>query len=272
MVRIVDKIIDPVLVHDSKEKCDIDIIMPTYKDRKMSAMAAQSFFKFEKDLKIKLIFVDNSGKQYPFDLGKNQSRVVLISVPDRDFKVSGQSGKMSHSNAYALEIGRLFSHSKYTFVCHNDVLAYHKNWLSYLHGKMNKFKLAAFLRDNSRIKAAHVSGFLYNKEFFEKNKVSFWPADNPERDVGDTFSYYLDKQKMPYFVCPCSHNSPSLLKKIHQKYKELRTITADKCLDDDGNVLYIHTGRGTVKMLGRYKKPKRTNYKEWIKFAKRVIE
>ncbi len=218
-----------------------------------------------------MIFVDNSGGTTPIDVGNYQDRTTLISVPNVRFSVSKNSGAMSHSNAYALEVGRKFCTAPFVFVCHNDVLAYRDGWLSYLHNKMDQYKLAAFLRDNIRIRAAHVSGFMYDRKFFDEHEASFWPKDKPERDVGDDFSYCLQKKDLPYFVCPCSHNKPKLLKSIHKAYPELKAITADKCLDDQGQVIYLHTGRGTVKMLGRYRKSNRTTYKEWRKFSSRFL-
>jgi len=219
---------------------------------------------------MRIIFVDNSGNNQPF-VGLDGYPYMLISVPDIVFRLTEGAGKMSHSNAYALEVGRTFCKTPYVFVCHNDVLAYKRGWLSYLHSKMLKYRLAAFLRDNIRIRAAHVSGFMYDRSFFDSAGTTFWPRKKPERDVGDDFSYHLQLNKKPYFVCPCSHNDPNLLKDIHKQSGKLSVITADKCVDDEGNVIYLHTGRGTVKMLGSYSKPNRTTYEQWIKFARRIV-
>lgn len=269
MVNIMGKKIDLLVVQHCEEECDVDIIMPSFKERRMAVLGARSFFKFEKNLKLKVIFVDHSGKKDPFDVGND--RITTLIIPDKKFRVSKNSGEMSHNNAYSLEVGRKFCTAPFVFVCHNDVLAYREGWLSYLNEKMSKYRLAAFLRDNTRIKAAHVSGFMYDRKFFDKTSASFWPQDRPERDVGDDFTYYLQKRGKPYFICPCSHNFPSLLKKIHKRDKKLADITADKCLDDQGNVIYLHTGRGTVKMMGSYKKKNRTSYKGWINFAKGIL-
>ncbi len=46
---------------------------------------------------------------------------------------------------------------------------------------------------------------------------------------------------------------------------------ADKCIDDKGDVVYLHMGRGTVKMIGSYRKSNRTTHQEWLKFAKRIV-
>lgn len=253
------------VIQQCNDLCDVDIIMPSFQDRRMSTLAARSFFKFEKKLKIKVIFVDPSNSTEKFDL----DNVTLLSVKNTKSTTAKSAGYMSHSNAFSLEVGRQYVTSKYVFVCHNDVLAYTENWLSYLYDKMTQYRLVGFVGDNSRIKAVHVSGFMYDVDFFKD--VTFWPKDNPERDVGDDFTYYLQKKKLPYFICPCSHNDPSLLKPIHAKYKELKKITGDKCLDDKGNVLYIHTGRGTVKMIGNYKKENKTTFKEWVKFAEKIL-
>jgi len=270
-MEILGKKIEAKFVHKSNVKnSDVDILMPAFKERTMSQLAARSFFHFEKNLKLRLFFIDPSGKQKPFDAGPYQEHTSFISIPNEHFSVSKKSGKMSHSNAYCLEVGRQFCTAPYVFVCHNDVLAYREDWLSYLVDKMSAYKLAAFLRDNVRIKAAHVSGFLYTRDYFDK--AVFWPQDFPEQDVGDNFSYYLQRKNEPYFVCPCSHNNPKLLKKIHRRNPELKQITGDKCLDEKGNVIYIHTGRGTVKMLGHYKKANKTSYNKWNSFLQGIIK
>ena len=274
VVKIQDKSIELEIIQDidSSYEPDVDIIMPSYQDRSMANIAARSFFHFEKKLNIRIIFVDPSGDNTKFDTGDYNNKITSISAPDIKFNFTDECGKMSHSNAYALEIGALFCKSPYVFVCHNDVLAYSENWLSYLHSKMNNYKLAAFLKDNIRIGAAHVSGFMYDRTFYQNKNVHFWPKQKPLMDVGDEFSYYLQQQNMKYFVCPCSHNDPSLLKSICKKNPELCDISGDKCLDENGKVVYIHIGRGTVKMMGHYKKKNKTNYKEWIKFTKRHID
>lgn len=269
-MKIKKKEIKINFIQKCDEDCDVDIIMPSFNDRKMSIFAAKSFFKFEKNLKIKVIFIDPYDNKDKFDIGKG-SLVTAVSVSNEKFFASFSSGEMSHSNAYALEVGRRLCTAPYIFVCHNDVLAYRKNWLSFLRSKMDRYRQAAFIKDNTRVCAAHVSGFMYDRKFFDNVGVEFWPRDKPERDVGDDFSYYLQRKKKPFFVCRCSHNDASLLKNIHKRYPELKKITADKCLDDEGNVIYMHTGRGTVKMLGHYTKKNRTTYKEWLKFSESVV-
>jgi len=269
-MEILGRDIPVSILRDDNSKCDVDIIMPSYKERKMAVLAAKSFSKFEDKLTMRFIFVDNSGEKKRFE-GLDNIPYMSISIPDEIFNLTKGAGKMSHSNAYALEVGRNYCKAPHVLVCHNDVLAYKKNWLSYLHSKMSDYMLAGFLRDNIRINAAHVSGFMYDRKFFDDAGVTFWPRKKPERDVGDDFSYYLQKRNMKYFVCPCSHNDESLLKEIHKKYGKLRSITADKCLDDSGDVVYLHTGRGTVKMIGSYSKKGKTTYKQWIKFAERIV-
>ena len=66
-------------------------------------------------------------------------------------------------------------------------------------------------------------------------------------------------------------NLQDILKSIHKKHGKLRTVFADKCIDNKGYVIYLHMGRGTVKMIGTYKKPNRTTHKQWIKFAKKIV-
>lgn len=268
-IKIHNKTINAVVLQNSDVDADVDIIMPAYKDRAMANCAAKTFFHFEKNLKMRIIFVDNSGSQKPFESFDN--RVTSVSIPDEVFNFTDDCGKMSHSNAYALEVGKSFCKAPYIFVCHNDVIAFKENWLTYLHNKMKDYKLAAFLRDNIRINAAHVSGFMFDRKFFENKNVGFWPASKPTRDVGDEYSYYMQQNNLPYFVCPCTHNDPSLDKQVFKNNPVLNGISGDKCLDDKGNVLYIHVGRGTVKMLGHYNKKNKTSYKEWIKFAERYL-
>ena len=268
-MKILGKNIPCSALHNDEVDADVDIIIPSYDDRQMSYYAALSFFRFEKDLKMRVVFVDASSRKD--DFSQLDIPYTLVSVPDNKFQFTKGAGKMSHSNAYSLEVGRQYCKAPYVFVCHNDVLAYKDGWLSYLHSKMSEYRLAAFLRDNIRIKAAHVSGFMYDRKFFDDAEVGFWPQRKPERDVGDDFSHHLQKLGKPFFVCPCSHNKESLLKSIHKRYGKLRSITADKCIDDKGDVVYLHMGRGTVKMIGSYRKSNRTTHQEWLKFAKRIV-
>src|SRR3990167_9070592 len=80
---------------------DVDIIMPSFKERKMAYYAVLSFLKFEHNLKIRIMLVDPSGKDKGF--GISDERVGSVFFKDPGIRTSKTFGAMSNSNACALE-------------------------------------------------------------------------------------------------------------------------------------------------------------------------
>jgi len=51
---------------------------------------------------------------------------------------------------------------------------------------------------------------------------------------------------------------------LDDKWKALHHIP--RCIDDDGDVMFLHLARGIAKTSGTYSKPNRLGVKDWVKF------
>jgi hypothetical protein len=219
----------------------VDILMPTaglgnHLLHISSINAIESINKMETSLHLTFYAIFTDGQTdiaYPSYVRKIVYNTNLVHSPITF---------ASHINAEALEIGRIVSKSEYIFVAHNDVLAYRKDFMSYLMSKLDEgHDLAGLGKDNIRINAIHVSGFLFKRSNF--SSCPFLPDRFPEIDVGDQFT---ESATNP-FCTRNSINDRSLLPQIHEKYPEVKNIPGDKAIDEDGNLLYIHMGRGSTK-------------------------
>jgi hypothetical protein len=163
------------------------------------------------------------------------------------------------------------------FTCHNDVLAYRKGWLTYLMSKLSESVIgASFGKDNSRINAMHISGCLVDLDIYNFDSRNWYPSWNSEKemiwDVGDHYTKFLRDKNLSYYVCQNTHNDPSVLDKIDDKLIKKHNIHADIAISDEGEVLFLHLGRGITKFAGIYNKPGRTTYRQWVNFGNELLE
>jgi len=239
---------------------------------RMTLNALHSFRKFN-DVPTDYVVVDNFSEQWVLDdlvreAGSFASIVSNYGQP--------QSIKLGHwdslLNAIGVDIGSRFVRTDLGFVCHNDVLACRRGWLRHLESKITpSVRGAAFLKDNGRINAMHVSGYMYDAALYNRDVADWYPVRGGW-DVGDHYTQFLRDMGVDYHVCPCTHNDPTIVPKSDPTTAWSRPIRSDRCLDDDGNVVYMHMGRGSLKSLGGYSQPGKTTHEEWVDFGRWIIQ
>tara|TARA_R110001583_G_scaffold60881_1_gene180498 strand:+ start:44 stop:883 length:840 start_codon:yes stop_codon:yes gene_type:complete len=251
------------------DKNAISIALVSHLSPDMTINAINSFKKYS-DIPIEIFVVDNFSDDETVKKLKEIDDINLI-LNKGDFRSILNGHKDSVLNGVGVDIASRFIESKYMFVCHNDVMAYKKGWLNYLVSKLDdKTRGAAFCKDNGRILAMHVSGYLLDLDLYKKLGPNWYPAwENGSMylDVGDHYTQALRDANYDYFICPNTHNNPELLSGLNDVLIEKHDIFADKALSDSGEILYLHLGRGILKSAGRYSKPGRTNYDTWVKFG-----
>ena len=253
----------------------ISIAMVTHLSPEMTKNAIASFRKYSK-LPIEIYLVDNFSHEDVVDELKKIEDINLI-LNRGEFKSILNGYPDSVLNGVGVDIAARFVKTKYMFVCHNDVLAYREGWLEYLVSKMSeKVKGAAFLKDNSRINAMHVSGYMIDMDIYTQENRNWYPSfdkdNNMMWDVGDHCTKFLRDGDYEMFVCPNTHNDPALLEGLSDSLIDEYEIFADKAIDDNGKIIYLHLGRGITKFAGTYNKPGRTGYQRWIEFGHQVIK
>lgn len=161
----------------------------------------------------------------------------------------------SYANAIGLELAAHFVHPEtlYFMTLHQDTAPCRKGWLSYLLSKFDDQTRAVGVReDKSRIKEGilHVLGYIVDFQLFKNLNLSFYP-DLPEFDIGDKVIYELQQHGYQYFYAPNTLWDESLIDKIANG-EHFKKISVDRSLDENGNVFFLHLGRGVLKSQEKY--------------------
>ncbi|HTY22481.1 MAG TPA: hypothetical protein VMC85_05090 [Desulfomonilaceae bacterium] len=174
----------------------------------------------------------------------------------------------SYANAIALELGVRLVHpdSRYLMSMHMDALPCRAGWLSYLRSKVKGRVAAAGVRmDRTRTPdgVLHVLGYMVDFQLFKKLALNFLP-DLPNLDVGDRVTLALRDAGYEVFACHNTLWEPHLAANIPAS-SPLSQFHIDRSFDDDGDVIFLHLGRGVRKSLGVHRKG--TTADEWIKMV-----
>ncbi len=181
---------------------------------------------------------------------------------------SGQSRWGSYANAIALELAvRLIApQSRYLMSLHMDTMPSRPGWLTYLKSKMDDRVAAAGVRmEVARVPEGvlHVLGHLLCFQLFRQLNLSFLP-ELPQYDVGDRLTVALREAGYEVFACTNTHRTPRLVETIPAS-SPFRTLDVGRSFDDDGNVIFLHLGRGVSKARHRHRSG--TTAQEWVRFA-----
>ena len=174
----------------------------------------------------------------------------------------------SYANAIGLELAvRLIDQqSAYLMTLHMDTMACRAGWLSFLISKTSGDIAAAGVRmDRNRSPAGvlHVLGCLFRLQLLRALDLDFLPR-LPQYDVGDRVSVGIREAGYRVFACRNTIWEPRLVETIPLG-SSLRNLAVDRAFDDQGNVIFLHLGRGTRKSAGEENKG--VTPEEWIKFA-----
>jgi len=243
---------------------NIDVIIPTFKSKDITLLTLKSFLKFNDYFDFKYIVVENSNDEsYKNDVLSLSDNITWIQNPISEVG--------SFANANALHRGIKESASDYVFVCHNDVLAVHRDWMKFLFDKITKedYCIAGFCKDNVRINAVHVSGILTTRNVIAS--VDLYPTGSGSiLDVGDSLTQYCIDNNFRYFSCRNTHNISKLECELTPPFNRLNNV--DRALSDTNEVLWLHIGRGTPKTHKTYHKSGRLTIDEWIEFGKNILQ
>lgn len=258
-----------ILTHVFNPDARATVIIVNSLTSRMTLNALASFRKFN-DIPTNYVVVDNFSEQWVLDDLVREAGGYATVLSNHGEPKSIKLGHWdSLLNAIGVDIGSRFVSTPLGFVCHNDVLACRRGWLRHLAERFTPTcRGAAFSRDNDRIRAMHVSGYMYDATLYTQ-QVAHWYPQRGVWDVGDHYTQYLRDAGIDHHVCRCTHNSPEL---VPRPSGDPRTgwkmpISSDCSLDDEGNVLYMHMGRGSAKSIGAYSKPGKTTHDEWIDFG-----
>ena len=152
----------------------IDFIIPSFYSEGLTTLAIKSFEKHKGDFDFRYIVVengnDNSYKDNVLALSEN-----VVWVANDCLYSSFDNNMGSYANAEAVEIGLGHVNAELVFICHNDVVAAHPDWMRFLCSKIEEgYSMAGTSIDNHRINAVHLSGVLMKSEIALAKEVDIY--------------------------------------------------------------------------------------------------
>jgi len=247
---------------------NIDFVIPSYHSEELTSLAIKSFEKHKGDFNFRYIVVENAkDESYKENILSLAENVMWIS---NDCQYTALNGNMaSYANAEAVEIGLQHVATDLVFVCHNDVVATHPGWMDFLYTKIQEgHSMAGTGIDNGRINATHISGLLIKSDLAKQ--INLYPVKNEKNemilDVGDNWTKYCRDEGLSIYNCKNTQNGN--IENLPELYT---TFQVARAVDDSGNVIFLHLGRGSIKNLGVYNRPGKTTTAEWSRFINKNI-
>ena len=257
---------------------EVDIIIPTVKSPLLVSIAIRAYERFTPNFKLNYIVVENSNDETHKDFITGLAENVTWIKNGRDFMAEASPADRNHIGSYivasAYERGLEEAKSDLVFFSHNDVSPASDSWLDFLVSKVDSgFTVAGMLRDDWRIYAVHSCSLLTTREYAKS--VSFYPVYEEGKhgsalDVGDKLTLVARRKGLLEFACRNTHNHRAYTEIIEEPFKSLKVV---RSLDDDGNVIFLHLGRGTPKHFGTYSKQGGSALlHEWVSFLKNELK
>jgi hypothetical protein len=186
--------------------------------------------------------------------------------PEEVLASGHQANWGSYANAVGLELAvRLMDPAtRFLMSLHMDALPCRTGWLSYLQSKLNGKVGAAGVRlDRTRTPEGvlHVLGYMVDYQLFQMLHLDFFP-ELPLLDVGDRVTVKLREAGYEVFSCPNTVWEPELALRIPSS-SPFRELHVDRAFDDEGNLIFLHLGRGVRRSLGEHRRG--VTPEEWIR-------
>jgi len=243
----------------------LPVIIPSFHSRDLLLTCLRSFKKFEPSNELQYIIVENSS-----DTSYKDEALAIFGDSRTTWINNATKLDGSEANAEAIDIAvRQLGSSKWVFICHVDVCVTSHSFFPALKEKAQNNELVGTVIDPARINAVHVSGLLCSVRI--ASEINFAPRyENGKQvmDAGDELTEYCNKNAMRFYCFRNTFNTPSFIGTLPEKYAQLHV---DRCLDDNGNVMFMHLGRGIPKTNKTYNKPGRVSLEEWVDFCDREI-
>ena len=243
-------------------KCEISIIIPSFHSYELDSICIRSFEKFKPEWIIaKYIVIENSDDRSYYEKIKSLSNKVLwVNNPT---KLIG-----SEANAEAIQKGLDFVDTEFVFFCHCDVCVTSLKFFDDVMGMMENNYMVGTVLDNTRIKAFHISGIMMRNETILKN-IDYFPKykDSVQYlDVGDSLTQYCRNNNLLHHCYSNTFNGAEYTK--NDRYFK---FNVDRCIGSDGDIIYMHLGRGIPKTRNQYKNQNRIMLPEWKELCEEIL-
>lgn len=179
-----------ILADHTARHADIDVVICSHNQADIVNLIVNNYMKLESDARLHFYLVESSRNPFSFFRlcsGPCITRVQFLSrIPCTEKKEGGRFWA-SNGVALAAHIGLHFATSKYFFLSHADMMAYKKNFLSFLLSKLSEqTPLASFTQ-------RHILPFtgcmLYDRTMFEMNRSSWLPLHENSYQITSVNSF-----------------------------------------------------------------------------------
>jgi len=245
------------------KNCTLSIIIPSFHSYELDSICIRSFEKFKPEwVSMKYIIVENSDdKTYCEAIKALSDNILWINNPT---KLVG-----SEANAEAIQKGIGFVETKFVFFCHCDVCVTSQNFFSDLITEMGNNYMVGTVLDNMRIRAFHISGIMMRNEPILKT-IDYYPKYKNRiqyLDVGDFLTEYCKNNNLPHYCHANTFNGA-----IYDRDDKYCGFNVDKCIGSNGEIIYMHLGRGIPKTRNQYKNNNRVMFPEWREFCLEILK
>ena len=241
----------------------ISTIIPSFRSKDLLEISIQSMEKFcPSNLKLNHIIVENSNDtSYKNDILRLSKNIIWIN---NDTSAIG-----SEANAEAIIVGLKSVADEMVFMFHCDVCVTSDVFFELMikkHEEGNVMVGTLFDKNIDRINAIHISGLLVETKIAKS--VNYMPCRKSDKymDVGDELTEYCRLKNLRHFCFENTYNDRAC--SSSNKYDN---FNVDKCLDDNGDVMFMHLGRGIPKTQNKYTNEKRVLLNGWTKFCRENI-
>ena len=258
-------------VFDRQADAELSIIMPVKGGSELARLAVGSLFQQETRLKLHVILIAPETGFAGFEWAMSHPNITMARLLNYDARYGYERETARESASLGMELGIQIARSQLAMTVHSDTLALKHDCLSYLKGKLSEDTIVAgFFQEflPGRLGAIHCCGMMFARTLFLQHGVSLSPKD--ELDTGNQYTLFARSQGKGVFVCPNTHASPELADRIHLRQPALAELDADMAVDDEGDVCFLHLGRGTPRVMGMWKpRPgkRQTSLAQWVTFA-----
>ena len=249
----------------------LTVVTPTFRSPELADIFVRSFEKFRpKELDIKYVVVENSDdKTYRDHILSLAGNIVWIQNPDTPHIF--EKGEGSSANGLGVDKALEYTETEYVFIAHCDTCVTSQSFFHSVFSKVEEGNvLVGTVLDPGRIGAVHISGLLIKTEIAKNIDIMpVYEGGKMIMDVGDTYTKYCRDNNLPYFCFPNTFNKNNLVDNLEEKF---RLFHVDRSLDHEGNVMFMHLGRGIEKTHNAYDKPNRVYLPEWHEFCSKILE
>lgn len=228
-------------------------------------LAVESIRKYT-DSPYSLWIVDNNSSEEHKAWLRKQVDITLVEI------CTPAKEQGSYANALALEacLRLLPAETRFFMSLHQDILVCKSGWLRSLLSKFTGNVMAVGVReDRARVPEGilHVLGYIVNLSTFRVLGLTYFP-DLPRHDVGDAAIVGLLEAGYAYHASRNTIHDEVLAATVPAPYG---TVGFDRSVNDDGDVFFMHLGRGSLKSDAGFAQKEKQSFELWRDFAFREL-